>query len=56
MGLTWYVIAIAPLVNEGEPLASKHGQYSNSVWLWEAAEDVARSAEGPGAAGGAEAQ
>ena len=39
MGLTWYVIAIAPLVNEGEPLASKHGQYSNSVWLWEAAEE-----------------
>ena len=39
MGLTWYAIAVAPLVDEGEPLASKDGQYSNSVWLWEAAEE-----------------
>ena len=39
VGLMWYTIAIAPLVQGGEQLASKDGEYSNSVWLWEAAEE-----------------
>ena len=39
VGLMWYTIGIAPLVQGGEPLASTNGEYSNSVWLWEAAEE-----------------